>query len=137
MRLVDGVIDNEGRVEVCLHGVWGTVYGGSGWSSADAYFVCHQLKLGSSKSQDDQAFLLPTFYVLVYTTLFIYIHTSCQDQKFTQQHQSLEMECNHKSCTTPPALDLRANSQIVILVHMDHSTRQELTLLVSFVLMVS
>ena len=50
MRLVDGVIDNEGRVEVCLHGVWGTIDSGSGWSSVDAYFVCNQLKFGLSKS---------------------------------------------------------------------------------------
>ena len=50
MRLADGVIDNEGRVEVCLIGVWGTVNTYLGWNSVDAYFVCNQLSLGTSKS---------------------------------------------------------------------------------------
>ena len=50
VRLVDGVIDNEGRVEVCIHGVWGTIESRKGWNYFDAYFVCNQLKLGISKS---------------------------------------------------------------------------------------
>ena len=50
MRLVDGEIDNEGRVEVCLRGVWGTIYSGGGWTTPLAYFVCHLLNLGTCKS---------------------------------------------------------------------------------------
>ena len=71
MRLVDGVIDNEGRVEVCLHGVWGTVFGGSYWSTVVAYFVCNQLKLGTSKSKPDGCMLL-------YTEGNIYYFTHCE-----------------------------------------------------------
>ena len=42
IRLVDGVIDNEGRVEMCVNGVWGTVCD-QGWDKTDANIVCKQL----------------------------------------------------------------------------------------------
>ena len=32
----------EGRVEVCMNGIWGAVCD-SGWSEFEAYAVCHQL----------------------------------------------------------------------------------------------
>ena len=42
LRLVGGNIPNEGRVELCLNNVWGTVCD-DGWSSDDAIVVCRQL----------------------------------------------------------------------------------------------
>ena len=47
MRLMDGVSGNEGRVEVCVSGGWGTVcyYG---WDTPDAMVVCRQLRLPST-----------------------------------------------------------------------------------------
>ena len=55
VRVVNGTIDNEGRVEVCLNGVWGTINSDHGWpdnfwSPAEAYFVCNLLNLGTTKS---------------------------------------------------------------------------------------
>ena len=42
LRLVGGNVPNEGRVEICMDNVWGTVCD-DGWSSTDATVVCRQL----------------------------------------------------------------------------------------------
>ena len=42
IRLVDGQTQYEGRVEVCLHGRWGTVCDNE-WGGADTRVVCRQL----------------------------------------------------------------------------------------------
>ena len=42
LRLAGGNIANEGRVEICVNNVWGTVCDDS-WGSADATVVCRQL----------------------------------------------------------------------------------------------
>ena len=41
VQLVDG-IEQEGRVEVCVNGVWGSVCG-EGWDRTDALVVCKQM----------------------------------------------------------------------------------------------
>ena len=42
LRLVGSNIPNEGRVEICMDNVWGTVCDDL-WSSTDATVVCRQL----------------------------------------------------------------------------------------------
>ena len=42
LRLVGGNIPNEGRVEICMDNVWGTVCDDL-WNSPDATVVCRQL----------------------------------------------------------------------------------------------
>ena len=42
LRLVGGNIPNEGRIEICIDNVWGTVCDDL-WSSTDVTVVCRQL----------------------------------------------------------------------------------------------
>ncbi len=42
VRLVDGAVDQEGRVEVCINSVWGVVCDNQ-WDNTDAHVLCKQL----------------------------------------------------------------------------------------------
>ena len=41
-RLVDGDIEQEGRIEVCVNGVWGS-FCDYGWNAIDAYVFCRSM----------------------------------------------------------------------------------------------
>lgn len=42
IRLVSGRVEREGRVEICVKGIWGTICDNS-WDVHDASVVCRQL----------------------------------------------------------------------------------------------
>ena len=46
VQLVGGSSRNEGRVEVCISGAWGTICDNS-WNNTDAGVVCRQLRYQS------------------------------------------------------------------------------------------
>ena len=48
MRLVDGLTPDDGRVEICLNGVWGSVCDDF-WDVREAIVVCRQLGYTGSK----------------------------------------------------------------------------------------
>ncbi|XP_071844717.1 scavenger receptor cysteine-rich domain-containing protein DMBT1-like isoform X12 [Apostichopus japonicus] len=49
VRLIDGSTENEGRVEVLIHGQWGTICHNN-WDHLDANIVCRQLGYTAAKN---------------------------------------------------------------------------------------
>ena len=69
VRLVDGISQENGRVEFCYRGVWGTVCDDF-WGNDDAVVVCRQLGYST----------VGKFYVLV-----IFLLGSCSVKQWEHQ----------------------------------------------------
>ena len=63
VRLASGIIDQEGRVELCHDGVWGSICN-TGWDKTDALIICQQL--GYAKTGN----FTMTYYLLSTTVIF-------------------------------------------------------------------
>ena len=63
MRLADGVLEQEGRIEVCIDGVWGSICG-TGWNKIDAYVLCKQVGFDDAGWQLHNTHTITTFCLL-------------------------------------------------------------------------
>lgn len=75
IRLVGGANIYEGRVEVCVNGIWGTV-ADDAWGTADAVVVCR--KLGFSETCEEYCVevmspAMMIYIVFLYHLLFCYL----------------------------------------------------------------
>ena len=78
MRLVGGKGSHEGRVEINIGGVWGTVCD-DGWDIKEAIVVCRHLNYPSARAAVEAGVYGPgTQYVLEYPVFVVSVCFSCK-----------------------------------------------------------
>ena len=70
LRLAGGQSASEGRVEICINGVWGRVCGDYSWNTNDARVVCRQLGFPTDGGTHVAVSILQSWTTIVCTLYF-------------------------------------------------------------------
>ena len=74
VRLVGGLVDSEGTVEICQNGSWNSLCP-SGWGYQEAFVVCRQLGLPAT----GELFLLSTTHMYKHMLLYVTSTDPCSN----------------------------------------------------------
>lgn len=69
IRLVDGRIEQEGRIEICYKGVWGAICGHS-FTNIDSYIVCKMLNYTAPRGECFLIIIMIDILFLIAPTTF-------------------------------------------------------------------
>lgn len=64
LRLMDGTSPYDGRLEVCLAGVWGTICSYL-WDRSDAMVACRQLGINATGMDGEEASQIDRYYIII------------------------------------------------------------------------
>ena len=70
IRLADGDIQQQGRVEICIDGIWSTICA-TNWDNSNAFVVCKQLGFAAS----GELHPIPLYHRLCHRFFFIPSHS--------------------------------------------------------------
>ena len=103
IRLVEGIIEQGGRVEVCLNGVWGSVCD-DGWDTTDGHVVCKQMGFADlSEFNTNKIIIVKQACVFIYIEPYVFSNSHFGDGQYPIVYSNVNcggwedslMDCHH------------------------------------------